>query len=314
MPDTADPDDPDTIRIPFIFVPHGHPPPTEWLRDHPEAFRIPAIFVPRGDGNGFDIQDGNGFDIQGAADATGPAGRPVAATLASATRHRPGFAPPTLLPDAVEDYKRLQRWWRQRTGPQWESHPRPIDAPDAPIIVEANPRPGRNDGLPPELQAQPSRYRPAALKSENERETVERSKGLQMSVHHLIGVKPAQSHKRLLMAAARIGWSLDEPDNLMLLPATPDAQQQLAKQGPRLPLHNSGHPGWTDGVDARLSQIEAELDKPETGLAKRSASGSADEYDLAAWMAVKMLQAKLRKEALDLSRIVQNDEKGQAAS
>jgi hypothetical protein len=35
MYDFADPDDPNTIRIPFIFVPHGHPLPTEWLRDHP---------------------------------------------------------------------------------------------------------------------------------------------------------------------------------------------------------------------------------------------------------------------------------------
>ncbi len=293
----ADPDDPDTIRIPFIFVPHGHPPPTEWLRDHPEAFRIPASFVPR--------DDGDGFDIQVAPDAGGPMDTPVAATPASATRNRPGFGPPTFLPDAVEDYKRLQRWWRQWTGPQWESHPRPIDAPDAPVIVEANPRPDRNDGLPPDLQAQPSRYRPAVLKSEKEKATVEKSKGLQMSVHHLIGVSAAHRHKDLLVAAARIGWNMDEPDNLMLLPATPEAQQQLAKQGLHLPLHNSGHPGWTGEMDRRLKLIGEDLEPLRR-------PGASNEYDLAAWMAVEMLQAEMRKKALGVVRIVQNGDPGQA--
>jgi len=93
----------------------------------------------------------------------------------------------------------------------------------------------------------------------------------------------------------------------------PAAQQQLAKQGLHLPLHNSGHPSWTGNVDARLRQIETELEKPEAGLAKRSHSGSADEYDLAVWMAVKMLQAKLRQEAMGVRRIVENDDKSQAA-
>ena len=92
----ADADDPDTIRIPFIFVPHGHPLPTEWLRDHPEAFRVPAVFVPRG--------DGDGLDVQLAPDAGGLPDAPAAATLASATRNRPGFGPPTLLPDAAEEF------------------------------------------------------------------------------------------------------------------------------------------------------------------------------------------------------------------
>jgi hypothetical protein len=45
MTSFADPDDPDTIRSPFIFVPHGEPLPTDWLRDHPDWLRAPATMV-----------------------------------------------------------------------------------------------------------------------------------------------------------------------------------------------------------------------------------------------------------------------------
>jgi hypothetical protein len=40
--DLTSPDDPDAIRIPFIFVPRGHSLPADWLRDHPDWFRVPA--------------------------------------------------------------------------------------------------------------------------------------------------------------------------------------------------------------------------------------------------------------------------------
>jgi hypothetical protein len=45
--DKPDPNDPNTLTVPFIFVRHGDPWPTEWLREHPGAVRIPATFVPR---------------------------------------------------------------------------------------------------------------------------------------------------------------------------------------------------------------------------------------------------------------------------
>ena len=35
------------VRIPFCFVPHGAPEPTEWMARHPNWFKIPATFVPR---------------------------------------------------------------------------------------------------------------------------------------------------------------------------------------------------------------------------------------------------------------------------
>ncbi len=38
----------DVVRIPFCFVPHGAPEPTEWMARHPNWFKIPATFVPRG--------------------------------------------------------------------------------------------------------------------------------------------------------------------------------------------------------------------------------------------------------------------------
>lgn len=36
----------DTLVMPFIFVRHGEPEPTEWLERHSDPIRIPAIFVP----------------------------------------------------------------------------------------------------------------------------------------------------------------------------------------------------------------------------------------------------------------------------
>jgi hypothetical protein len=48
MPDSFDepPQSFDEIRLPFIFVPHGLPEPTEWLQSHPDYIKMPATFVP----------------------------------------------------------------------------------------------------------------------------------------------------------------------------------------------------------------------------------------------------------------------------
>src|SRR5208282_5159071 len=37
----------DELKLPFIFVPHGAPEPTEWLASHPDYIKLPATFVPR---------------------------------------------------------------------------------------------------------------------------------------------------------------------------------------------------------------------------------------------------------------------------
>ena len=38
----------DDLEIPFIFVPHGAPEPTEWMALHPGWVKFPATFVPHG--------------------------------------------------------------------------------------------------------------------------------------------------------------------------------------------------------------------------------------------------------------------------
>jgi len=38
----------DELKLPFIFVPHGAPEPTEWLANHRDWIKLPATFVPRG--------------------------------------------------------------------------------------------------------------------------------------------------------------------------------------------------------------------------------------------------------------------------
>jgi hypothetical protein len=47
--DPADPrNDPNMVRIPFIFVKHGDPPPLRWMAEHPGYLKVPAIMVPHG--------------------------------------------------------------------------------------------------------------------------------------------------------------------------------------------------------------------------------------------------------------------------
>src|SRR5271166_5986509 len=45
--DIADPNDPNTLRVPFMWVPHGCEPTPERLQAHPGWVRIPAVMVPR---------------------------------------------------------------------------------------------------------------------------------------------------------------------------------------------------------------------------------------------------------------------------
>ncbi len=42
----------DEVKLPFIFVPHGHPEPTEWLQRHLDYIKLLATFVPHAHSNG----------------------------------------------------------------------------------------------------------------------------------------------------------------------------------------------------------------------------------------------------------------------
>jgi hypothetical protein len=47
--DPTDPrNDPDMLRIPFIFVPRGDPPPLQWMAEHPDYLKVPAVMAPHG--------------------------------------------------------------------------------------------------------------------------------------------------------------------------------------------------------------------------------------------------------------------------
>jgi hypothetical protein len=43
----SDGERPDELRVPFIFVPHGHPEPKEWMERYPGWVKFPAVMVPR---------------------------------------------------------------------------------------------------------------------------------------------------------------------------------------------------------------------------------------------------------------------------
>ena len=279
----ADPDDPDMIRIPFIFVPHGHPPPTEWLRDHPDAFHVPAVFVPRGEAEGFDIRLDPETDVQPEAGA----GIVHASSTPRYLVARPPFG-------ALGDD--LERFWRYWTAPRWDSMPKWEDHPSIPDISES--RPDRNDGLPPPLQALPERYHPNARV--NEPIIAAKLKNYPMNVHHLIGVRAAHRFPDLLAAAVRMGWYMDEPNNLILLPATEDGQRELAKVGLLRPIHRGPHPAWSADVEERLQRIETNIDRD-------FAADHGPARDFSILLAIEALQARLRQEALRLPRIVEDD-------
>jgi len=47
--DPTDPrNDPTMLRVPFIFVKRGDPPPLRWMAEHPGYLKVPAIMVPHG--------------------------------------------------------------------------------------------------------------------------------------------------------------------------------------------------------------------------------------------------------------------------
>jgi len=76
----ADPNGPNTLVVPFMFVPHGSEPTPEWLREHPGAIRIPAVMMPRDPQSGENGTQWNvRLDLPGEPAAVSTAPAPVAA-------------------------------------------------------------------------------------------------------------------------------------------------------------------------------------------------------------------------------------------
>jgi hypothetical protein len=106
--DIADPDDPNTLVVPFIFVPRGDPLPIAGLREHPDWIRVPATFVPRAPAAG---EDGPQWNVQ-----VGTQAEPAAA----AGTAEPGI-PGSFAPKAP-GRKRLpngQPWPKDGKGRDW---------------------------------------------------------------------------------------------------------------------------------------------------------------------------------------------------
>jgi len=95
----------DELKLPFIFVPHGAPEPTEWLSHHPDYIKLPATFVPRGrNGDQANLSSAGPPPIRhrtvdGLAAASGPtaprpsSGSPMSAARSAVTNHTPELAP-----------------------------------------------------------------------------------------------------------------------------------------------------------------------------------------------------------------------------
>ena len=64
------PEPSDELYVPFLFVPHGDPEPSDWMAAHPGWIRLPAVMMPR---------------------STGPESEPAAQGDSSIEQERPGM-------------------------------------------------------------------------------------------------------------------------------------------------------------------------------------------------------------------------------
>ena len=133
-----------------------------------------------------------------------------------------------------------------------------------------------------------------------QRPELERLRREDWNAHHLISVKPAQRYPALLEAAARAGWRMDAPENVIGLLRTPEAQAKLAAAGIHLPLHDNAHPTWN-------SEINAELQETERELHHSNPNSASEDYAARARAILEEFQNRLRLKALPMNRIVQLD-------
>ena len=312
MHDFADPDDPTTIRIPFIFVPRGHPPPTEWLRDHPGAFRVPAMMVWRNDGKTEEAR----IDLNGNEADSPPATSSVPTQQAEAnpihlaqlsTLMNPALNPGVALPPATGPFPHSQgapnggdmltRLLNLLLAGKFRLPlPRHTDEPQSGATTD-DPWPSRHPDLTPPLRTYTKRaQRSAALADAKTKEVLDSN---QREVHHLINAASAPRFVDLLTAAERTGWNINEPANVITLPSTQAAQAKLAAKGIFLPYHDNPHDQWNTRVRIGLGATRIEADRV-FGSQDSAAKDSFIRFE------IETLQASLRAYILMLDRVVEN--------
>ncbi len=119
--------------------------------------------------------------------------------------------------------------------------------------------------------------------------------------HHLINAAAAKDHVRLLSAAARAGWTMDSPDNVVILPTSTKAQAAMIARGYWRPLHDNPHPQWNANVEEFLDRLEKEV-------VLDSNSGQTDLLDQYIRTRLEGFQASLRRSPSGMSRVVLNND------
>ena len=156
----------------------------------------------------------------------------------------------------------------------------------------------RNEGLEGGARTNSSRVRKGARAADPE---VPQTLQDEWEAHHLVSVAAARRDPRLLAAAVRAGWRMDDASNTAPLPASQTAQQKLRDAGVRRPIHDNGHPTWNKRAVAEMAAVPEKL--RDANLVQGS-----PEYDQAARKALEAIQAGLRRAMLRLDRVTRNEE------
>jgi len=301
--------DPDTIELPFIFVPDGAPIP-EAARHFRDLIILRARFEPEPHGAAAADQAVTPSPVQAEHDGrfaemhAAPAEAAAVATVTGEDRddHADSEEYPFLILSATGAV--LAEGSRAALSAQAlrlalivpKNHPVFLAfaggvlafATLAALVEQLAQMSGdRNAGLPTGLRARSQRARARAT----DRAVADPLQDDEWSVHHLIGIDPAKKHLDLLTAATRAGWAMDATENLMILPRTSAAQAKLAAAGIQRPVHDNRHPKWNQEV--RVALEEAEDDLSRSGYSRQSVA-----YARLARQLLEGLQADLRAKAL----------------
>lgn len=307
----ASPDDPDTISLRFVFIPDGQPMP-----DILHEFREPIIlraqfFPPTARPRPAPPAAGPSVTTLPGSYAPIPVQASVAALPGPAEPPHPDELPLLILSatgavlaegSAIQLSAQALRLAQviPKTHPVFLAAAGVVTAfaSLALLLEHLAPMAGdRNAGLPPPLRAYSQRARATAANQD----ASDKLDPDERRAHHLIGVHAAQQHTPLLEAAARAGWRMDAPANVIALPRTRAAQEKLARAGIQLPLHDNRHPVWNQDVSQELKLIEQELNALDLDQ-------DSEDYAIHARQLLERLQRELRGKALEMDRIVRNDD------